>query len=60
LHLHISDDELVRRKALWKAPEQPFKRGYTKLYQAHVTQAHEGCDFDFLQGVDASPEPVIF
>jgi dihydroxy-acid dehydratase len=60
LHLHISDDELVRRKAQWKAPEQPFKRGYTKLYQAHVTQAHEGCDFDFLQGVDASPEPVIF
>jgi dihydroxy-acid dehydratase len=60
LHLQVSDEELARRRAIWKAPEQPFKRGFTKLYQAHVTQAHEGCDFDFLQGVDDTPEPVIF
>jgi len=25
-----------------------------------VTQAHEGCDFDFLQGTAATPEPVIY
>jgi dihydroxy-acid dehydratase len=60
LHLQVSDEELARRRATWKAPEQPFKRGFTKLYQQHVTQAHEGCDFDFLQGVDDTPEPVIF
>jgi dihydroxy-acid dehydratase len=60
LHLQVSDEELARRKASWTPSVQPFKRGFTKLYQAHVTQAHEGCDFDFLQGVDDSPEPVIF
>jgi hypothetical protein len=25
-----------------------------------VTQAHEGCDFDFLQGDATTPEPVIY
>jgi dihydroxy-acid dehydratase len=60
LHMQVTDEELARRKRLWKAPEQPFKRGFTKLYQDHVTQAHEGCDFDFLQGTQATPEPVIF
>jgi dihydroxy-acid dehydratase len=60
LHLQVSDEELARRRTHWTAPVQPFKRGFTKLYQAHVTQAHEGCDFDFLQGVDDTPEPVIY
>ncbi len=60
LHLQVSDEELAKRRALWKAPVQPFKRGYTRLYQEHVTQAHEGCDFDFLQGTEPTPEPVIF
>ncbi len=60
LHLAVSDDELVRRRALWQAPVPVFKRGFTRLYQDHVTQAHEGCDFDFLQGTAPTPEPVIF
>jgi dihydroxyacid dehydratase/phosphogluconate dehydratase len=30
------------------------------LYQQHVTQAHEGCDFDFLQGTAPTPEPSIY
>ncbi len=60
LHLAISDDELARRRALWQAPVPVFKRGFTRLYQDHVTQAHEGCDFDFLQGTAPTPEPVIF
>jgi dihydroxy-acid dehydratase len=60
LQLHVSEDELAHRRAKWLPPEQPYTRGYTKLYQAHVTQAHEGCDFDFLQGVDNTPEPVIY
>jgi hypothetical protein len=25
-----------------------------------VTQAHEGCDLDFLQGTTATPEPAIY
>ena len=60
LHLQVSDEELARRRTAWSAPVQPFRRGYTKLYQAHVTQAHEGCDFDFLQGTEPTPEPAIY
>ena len=60
LNMLVSDDQLARRRAAWVAPVQPYLRGYTKLYQQHVTQAHEGCDFDFLQGTAATPEPVIF
>ena len=60
LTLCVDDAELARRRAAWLAPKQPYTRGYTRLYQQHVTQAHEGCDFDFLQGDAPSPEPAIF
>ncbi len=60
LHLAVDDAELTRRKALWKAQVSNYQRGFTQLYQRHVTQAHEGCDFDFLQGAAGTPEPVIF
>jgi dihydroxy-acid dehydratase len=60
LHLDIGDDELARRKAAWRPAPEPTTRGFVKLYRAHVTQAHEGCDFDFLQGTDSTPEPVIY
>jgi dihydroxy-acid dehydratase len=60
LHLDVSDDELARRRAVWQPRPEPYARGFAKLYRTHVTQAHEGCDFDFLQGADATPEPVIY
>jgi dihydroxy-acid dehydratase len=60
LHLHVDDSELSLRRAQWRAPESKHTRGYTQLYQAHVTQAHEGCDFDFLEQNGKSPEPEIF
>jgi dihydroxy-acid dehydratase len=60
LHLCVSDEELARRRAGWQPAPRPPARGYVGLYRAHVTQAHEGCDFDFLQGPDSTPEPVIF
>jgi L-arabonate dehydrase len=50
IQLHISDDEMVRRLAEWKAPEPPLKSGYWKLYVDHVLQADEGVDLDFLVG----------
>jgi dihydroxy-acid dehydratase len=50
LHLHVSDEELARRRAEWKAPEPPLQSGYWKLYVDHVTQADEGVDLDFLVG----------
>ena len=49
LHLDVSDAELARRRAEWKAPETP-KRGYYKLYVEHVQQADKGADLDFLVG----------
>jgi dihydroxyacid dehydratase/phosphogluconate dehydratase len=52
--------ELARRRAAWQPPKDDCARGYTRLYRDHVTQAHEGCDFDFLQGAAVSPEPVIY
>ena len=60
LHLDVTDDELARRRAEWRAPLAPVERGYVRLYRDHVTQAHEGCDFDFLQGAAPTPEPVIY
>jgi dihydroxy-acid dehydratase len=50
LHLHISDEELARRLALWTAPKPPLDSGYWKLYIDHVLQADEGVDLDFLVG----------
>ena len=60
LNMLVGDEELARRRAAWVAPVQPFQRGWTRLYQQHVTQAHEGCDLDFLQGTAATPEPSIY
>ena len=60
LHLHVDDAELARRRQAWRAPVQPYLRGFTRLYQLHVTQAHEGCDLDFLQGTQPTPEPAIY
>jgi dihydroxy-acid dehydratase len=50
IHLDISDEELARRMAEWKAPPPPLGSGYWKLYTDHVLQADEGADLDFLVG----------
>jgi dihydroxy-acid dehydratase len=50
IHLEVSEEELARRRAEWKAPEPPLKSGYWKLYVDHVLQADEGADLDFLVG----------
>ena len=60
LELLVDAAELTRRRAAWVAPERRYARGFTRLYQEHVTQAHEGCDLDFLQGTQATPEPDIY
>ena len=60
LALVVDDAELVERHAHWKPPAQKFARGFARLYTQHVTQAHEGCDFDFLEGTAPTPEPPIF
>jgi dihydroxy-acid dehydratase len=57
LHLEVSDEELKRRRAAWKAPAPPMSRGYTKLYFDHVQQADKGADLDFLVGGSGSAIP---
>ena len=57
--LQVDDAELARRRAAWKAPEPHYARGFGALYLEHVTQANEGCDFDFLESGAPTPDPEI-
>ncbi len=59
IHLHVSDQELARRRAAWKPPAPHYPRGYGALYSDHIGQADEGCDFDFLEPRGVIPEPEI-
>lgn len=60
LDMTVSDAELARRKAAWTPPAPRYGRGYTSMFQQHVTQADKGCDFDFLEAGSPTPEPDIF
>ena len=57
LHLHVSEEELAKRRKSWKPPKPPMARGYWKLYVEHVNQASEGCDLDFLVGKSGADVP---
>jgi dihydroxy-acid dehydratase len=59
LQLHVSDEELARRRAGWRPPAKREARGYGSLFAEHVTQADRGCDFDFLHAGPPAPEPEI-
>ncbi|ARP83474.1 dihydroxy-acid dehydratase [Bordetella genomosp. 8] len=61
LTLLVDDAELSRRKAQWqpRPPREGDDRGYRKLFLTSVTQADQGCDFDFLRGTkDNGSTPV--
>ncbi len=59
LNVLVSEEELVRRRAAWKAPQRKFERGYGAIFSQHIKQANEGCDFDFLEGTAPTAEPEI-
>ena len=59
IHLDVAEEELNRRRAAWKAPAPRYLRGYGAMFSAHIGQADEGCDFDFLAGKGQIPEPEI-
>lgn len=63
LNLLISDEEMARRRAAWIKPEPYYPRGYGKMFTEHVSQADDGCDFDYLERVPGDqgriPEPPI-
>ena len=42
LHLHVSDEEIGKRLAIWKRPEPKFKKGYLALYSRLAESADKG------------------
>jgi dihydroxy-acid dehydratase len=57
LQLHVDGEELERRRAVWRPPIPPARRGYVKLYIDHVLQANAGADLDFLVGASGAAVP---
>ena len=49
INMVVDDDILTSRKKLLKPSEPKAGRGWLWMYSNHVTQANEGCDFDFLE-----------
>jgi len=62
LNLDVSEAELARRRAAMPKPKPRYERGYGWMFSQHIKQAHDGCDFDFLEtGFGAEvPEPDIY
>jgi dihydroxy-acid dehydratase len=56
LELLLPEAEIKARLAQWTPPAPHYSRGYGKMYLAHILQAHQGCDFDFLLGRDAAED----
>lgn len=50
LQLHVSDEELAKRKAAWVPPLPAATRGYVSMYIKHVMGSDKGADLDFLRG----------
>jgi L-arabonate dehydrase len=50
LEVLLAESELASRRAVWTARPRKDDRGYRRLFEDHVLQANEGCDFDFLRG----------
>jgi dihydroxy-acid dehydratase len=62
IRLAVSDEELAQRRAAWTPPPPRYERGFGWLSAQHITQADEGCDFDFLETRfgKAVEEPAIY
>jgi len=62
LDMLVPEEELAERRAAWTPPEPRFERGWGWMFQRHVGQANDGCDFDYLTAGfgRAAGEPDIF
>ncbi len=54
LNLMVSEEELARRRALWKPEDLGYNRGYVEMYIRDVDQSHLGADLYFLKGKSGS------
>ena len=61
LNLDVSEAELAKRRAALPKPKPRYERGYGWMFSQHIKQAHDGCDFDFLETSFGAPveEPSI-
>jgi len=52
IDLLVDDTELEKRRAAIAKAERPewAARGYARLFHDTITQADDGCDFDFMRG----------
>ncbi|MGO1075891.1 L-arabinonate dehydratase [Inquilinus sp. CA228] len=62
IDMEVPEAELARRRAELTPPQPRYERGYGWMFNRHIRQAHEGCDFDFLETGFGAPvaEPDIF
>jgi dihydroxy-acid dehydratase len=62
IDMEVPEEELARRRAELQPPPPRYERGYGWMFNRHIRQAHEGCDFDFLETDFGAPvgEPDIF
>jgi dihydroxy-acid dehydratase len=62
LRMEVSDEELTARRSAYILPEPHYERGFGYMFSKHVSQAPQGCDFDFLQTDFGKPvsEPPIY
>jgi dihydroxy-acid dehydratase len=59
LDLLVDEGEMTARHRAWTPPASHYVRGYGAMFSAHVLQADEGCDFDYLARGGVNPEPEI-
>jgi dihydroxy-acid dehydratase len=62
IDLEVPDDVLATRRSAWEPPPPRYERGFGWLAARHMSQAHKGCDFDFLETGfgTAVEEPAIY
>jgi len=62
LNMEVSEEEISSRRKALVMPKPRYERGFGYLFSQHVSQAPDGCDFDFLQTDfgKAVPEPPIY
>lgn len=59
IDLEVPAEELALRRAALRPWPSPHRRGWPRLYEEHVTQAPDGCDFDFLEARSADDLPFV-